>query len=231
MKQTITILILLLGIFTAAEAQENPVIQSQDERELTFGSDSLRNRKKFPEFLHLRAGTMASSFYRPDLTASNGVLTNPLWGFHVGLGIDFLQSKYHYYRADLSFVQKGAREFFTENDLDIEGVTRLSYLQLTLFPVVLKAESGKFNPSIGIGGYFSQRIGASSKTSVNGDAAASDPVSLTYFDARQDAGLALSFQMMYKKRPGLEVRYEAGLKSLSSVRNIRNRAVVLSFVF
>jgi hypothetical protein len=223
-KQLMIWLLILLGS-TMAKAN------FPDNNSHLSEPDSLKQKKKITDFVRFKAGAIMSSFFRPDISSSNGVLTNPLWSWQAGIASDFFKRKYHYSRAELSFSTKGAKEYFTSDGVEIESINQFRNLQLSVLPIVLRAEPKTINPSVGVGVYVSQRLSGSSKTGINGEKVSEDPVSLSFFDVKQDFGIVLNLEVMYKKHPGIEIRYEAGLKSQSTLRDIKNRALVFSFIF
>ncbi len=192
--------------------------------------DSLSVPEKKPSvnYFGIRFGGLASSFsHNPDLLVpAPGKNSLPAW--HAGLAMDLFTKKYYNARIELSYLSKGARETFTNDRIAIQSTNRLQYIEISALPLIIKPGFKKINPYLALGGYYARRVGIKSRSKTGAGSWEKDQVTADNLNVTNDYGYSVSAGIYVWKRPVFELRYEAGLRSVSSTSNIKNRSVILS---
>ncbi|WP_159467840.1 outer membrane beta-barrel protein [Dyadobacter sp. 3J3] len=216
MKILFTVFFLVTPLFICAQ------ITRQD-------SISISKKKHSVNYLGFRFGGLASSFSHKNdlLIPAPGKKSLPAW--HAGVAMDLFTKTHYNARVELSYLNKGAKETFTNDQISIQSTNRLQYLQLTALPLIIKPGYRKINPYIAFGGYYARRIGIKSKSKTGQGSWENDPVTAENLNVKNDFGYSVSAGVYFWKRPVFELRYEAGLSSVSSSSGIKNRSVILSF--
>lgn len=189
----------------------------------------VKQKKQSVNYYGIRFGGLASSFSHKNdfLIPTPGKKSLPAW--HAGVAMDLFTKTHYNARVELSYLNKGAKETFTNDRISIHSTNRLHYLQISALPLVIKPGYRKINPYIALGGYYARRIGIKSKSKVEQGSWENDPVTAENLDVKNDIGYSISAGVYIWKRPVFELRYEAGLPSVSSSSSIKNRSIVLSF--
>jgi len=216
MKTLLTCLIFISPLIGFAQ-EENP--------------DSLTSpqKKRSPNYFGVKIGGLVSSFSHENklLIPSPGKNSLPAW--QAGVSMDFFTNKNYNARVELSYLNKGAKEKFENDRITIHSTNRLQYLQLSLLPLVIKPGYKKINPYLAFGGYYARRIGIKSESKTGQGAWEKDVVTAANLNVKNDYGYSVSAGVYIWKRPVFELRYEAGLPSVSSTSRIKNRSIILSF--
>ena len=216
MKTLLTCLIFISPLIGFAQ-EENP--------------DSLTSpqKKRSPNYFGVKIGGLVSSFSHENklLISSPGKNSLPAW--QAGVSMDFFTNKNYNARVELSYLNKGAKEKFENDRITIHSTNRLQYLQLSLLPLVIKPGYKKINPYLAFGGYYARRIGIKSESKTGQGAWEKDEVTAANLNVKNDYGYSVSAGVYVWKRPVFELRYEAGLPSVSSTSRIKNRSIILSF--
>ncbi|GAA4458076.1 hypothetical protein GCM10023189_29790 [Nibrella saemangeumensis] len=183
-------------------------------------------------WVNLRGGIMLPDFYKRSSEAVRlPVLQKPYLGWQAGLSVEVAHSRWHGSRIEVSFVRKGANELFAENGHRLESTTRLSYAQVALLPVIVKARGERFSPFLGIGGYGAYLLNATHQVRLNGAPAVPDKNLPNHF-RKLDYGWTVGAGVYLGRRP-LELRYESGLTDVFRegylTTPVRNQAVSLLF--
>ncbi|MEO6687353.1 MAG: outer membrane beta-barrel protein [Dyadobacter sp.] len=216
MKILFTVLFIISSLVTSAQNSQQDSI-------------SIKKKKHSANYYGIRFGGLASSFSHKNnlLIPSPGKKSLPAW--HAGVAMDLFTKTHYNARVELSYLNKGSRETFTNDRISIQSNNRLHYLQISALPLVIKPGYRKINPYIAIGGYYARRIGIKSRSKAGQGSWENDPVTAENLDVKNDIGYSISAGVYIWKRPVFELRYEAGLPSVSSSSNIKNRSVILSF--
>jgi hypothetical protein len=174
-----------------------------------------------------RAGLLSSGF------AHNGGLSVPAVGrktalnWHAGITADFTIRENYGARVELNYLSKGAKEQFANDKILIESRNNLSYLQLHALPVILKTQIGKTVPYLALGGYYARRVKIVSKWKP-GTSWENDQETPKILNQKSDYGYSVSLGLRTKSWPHVEIRYEAGLRSVSSVGAVKNRSFIIA---
>lgn len=192
-------------------------------------SISVFRKKGSANYFGIRFGGLASSFSHKDnlLIPTPGKKSLPAW--HAGVAMDLFTKTHYNARVELSYLDKGAKETFTNDQISIQSTNRLQYLQVSALPLIIKTGCRKINPYIAFGGYYARRIGIKSKSKTGQGSWNNDPVTAKNLNAKNDYGYSVSVGVYIWKRPLFELRYEAGLPSVSPSSTIKNRSVILAF--
>ncbi len=190
---------------------------------------SIQRKKPLINYVGARFGGLTSSFSHNDgvLAPLPGKGSLPAW--HAGIALDLLAQKNYNARIELSYLNKGARETFENARISIQNKNRLQYIQISALPLVIRPNFKKINPYFGLGAFYSRRIGIKSKSKTGQGTWANDPVTADNLNIKNDFGYSVSAGIYVRKRPLCEIRYEAGLPSVSATSRIKNRSIVLSF--
>ncbi|MCF0059155.1 outer membrane beta-barrel protein [Dyadobacter sp. CY356] len=186
-------------------------------------------KKHFINYIGFRFGGLASSFSHSSslLIPSPGKKSMP--AFHAGAAMDFFSKANYNARVELSYLSKGAKETFQNDRIAIQSTNRLHYVQLSALPLVIKTGDKKINPYIALGGYFARRIGIKSRSKTGQENWENDPMTANNLNVENDYGYSVSAGINIRKRPLFEIRYEAGLHSVSTSSDIKNRSLIVSF--
>ncbi|MBE9463595.1 outer membrane beta-barrel protein [Dyadobacter subterraneus] len=193
------------------------------------GSVLTKQKKHTINYIGLKFGALASSFSRNSSIMMPSPGKKSLSAWHAGLAMDLFSKVNYNARVELSYLSKGARETFNNDRISIQSKNRLHYLQLSALPLVLKGGSKKINPYLAFGGYYARRIGINSQSKTPQQNWENDPITTKNLNVRGDYGYSVSAGIYIRKRPVFEIRYEAGLRSVSSSSDIKNRSLILSF--
>ncbi|CAG4991010.1 hypothetical protein DYBT9275_00658 [Dyadobacter sp. CECT 9275] len=193
-------------------------------------SITVKPKKASVNYFGFRFGGLSSDF------SGNGGVGIPapggksLLGWHAGGAMDLYTRKYYNARVELSYISKGGKDTFGNERIEMESMNRSQYVQLSVLPLIVKPGFKKINPYLGLGGYYARRVAMKSRTRTSLEPAwENDPVTARNLNVKNDFGYSLSLGIYVWKRPLLEMRYEAGIPSVSSTSRIKNRSLVLSF--
>lgn len=211
MRISIVCCFLFVSVSCLAQITESP-------NEVKSSSPPIAN------YLGLKFGVLASGFGHGSGGPSSGLRQ---FGWHAGVAADLFSRERYNARAEISYITKGARETFGNDRIEIDARNRLSYVQLSVLPLVLKHQFGKVKPYIGLGGYYARRVGIKSEWKP-GTSWENDIHTRQNLNVRNDFGYSISLGVYVKKRPLGELRYEGGLNDVSSTSKIKNRSLVLS---
>lgn len=186
-------------------------------------------KKPLKNYAGIRFGGMASTFAEKSSFSIPSIGNRSAISWHAGVSSDMFTSKNYNARVELSYVNKGAREIFSNERVAIQSNNKLRYLQLSVLPLVIKPGFQKINPYLAIGGYYAHRLSIHSEASVNDGPWETDKTTAANLDVKNDYGYSVSLGMYIWQRPIFELRYEAGIPSVSSTSTIKNRSIILSF--
>lgn len=190
---------------------------------------SVSQKKHSANYSGIKFGALASSFSHKNelLVPAPGKKSLPAW--HAGVSMDLFTKTHYNARVELSYLNKGAKETFSNDQISIRNTNRLHYLQISALPLIIKPGFRKINPYFAFGGYYARRIGIKSRTKTGQGSWENDPVTAENLNIKNDYGYSISAGVYIWKRPVFELRYEAGIPSVSSSSGIKNRSVILSF--
>ena len=213
-------------IFTCLFLISQFVVNAQNSPQ---DSISVSRKKSAANYLGIRVGGLASSFSHENdlLLPTPGKKSLPAW--HAGVAMDLFTKTHYNARLELSYLNKGAKEIFTNDQISIQSTNRLHYLQISALPLIVKPGYRKINPYIAFGGYYARRVGIKSKSKTGHNSWDNDPVTAKNLNIKNDYGYSVSVGVYIWKRPLFELRYEAGLPSVSASSTIKNRSVILAF--
>lgn len=171
-------------------------------------------------FHGIRFGVTASDYYRLPNEKFQQPLKKPNYKFHAGLIFDIINLKKFASQIELSYVNKGSKEVFLEQNEEITVTSKLSYGQIDLIPIQIKPLGNrKFSPYISCGVYGAYLLSSKINYKVGND-----------FDRK------LEFQNFNKKDYGflinggvkietisLEYRHEFGTKSIVPSTELKNQ--------
>jgi len=190
---------------------------------------AIAQKKHAANYFGVKIGGLASSFSHENklLVPSPGKNSFPAW--QAGVSMDFFTNQNYNARVELSYLSKGAKEKFENDRITIQSTNRLRYLQLSVLPLVIKPGYKKINPYLALGGYYARRIEIKSDSKTGQGAWEKDEITAANLNVKDDYGYSVSVGVYVWKRPVFELRYEAGLPSVSSTSRIKNRSIILSF--
>jgi hypothetical protein len=184
-------------------------------------------RKNLKNYFGVKVGGQASGFGRAGAFTVPVPGKNALTSWHAGLSRDLLTQKHYNSRIELSYITKGARETFGNDRINIESISKLRYMQVSVLPLIIRSDFKNVNPYLGIGGYYARRIGIKSQWKPGNDWE-NDIQTASNLDVKNDFGYSVSVGIYAWRRPFAELRYEGGLTSISSLQKIKNQAFILS---
>lgn len=213
-------------IFTCLFFLASIISQAQNLADRGF---LLIGKKPQKDYIGIRFGGIASTFAEKNNLSIPSLGSSSLKSWHAGISCDMFTQKYYNARLELSYLTKGAKETFGNERVAIQSINKLHYLQLSAIPVVIKPGFRKINPYLALGGYYAQRLGINSRMSVDNGPWEADDFTAANLNRKNDYGYSVSVGVYVWRRPLLELRYEAGIPSVSSTSNIKNRSIALSF--
>ena len=216
MKKVYTCLFFFISIIASAQ-------ESDTKGFLFLGKKPLKN------YVGIRFGGIAGTFAEKNNLSIPSLGNKSMISWHAGVSCDMFTSKKYSARLELSYVNKGAEETFGNERVAIQSNNKLTYLQLSALPLIIKPGFRKINPYLAIGGYYAHRLSIHSEASVNNGPWETDRTTAANFDIKNDYGYSVSLGMYIWQRPLFELRYEAGIPSVSSTSTIKNRSIILSF--
>lgn len=190
---------------------------------------SVMQKKHTANYFGIKFGGLASAFSHKNEVLIPAPGKKSLPAFHAGVAMDLFTKTHYNARLELSYLNKGAKETFSNDQISIQNTNRLQYLQISALPLIIKSGYRKINPYIAFGGYYARRIGIKSRSKAGSGSWENDPVTAENLNVKNDYGYSVSAGVYIWKRPVFELRYEAGLASVSSSSNIKNRSLILSF--
>ncbi|MCF0055950.1 outer membrane beta-barrel protein [Dyadobacter sp. CY356] len=192
-------------------------------------TNSVSKKKHSANYSGIKFGALASSFSHKNELLVPAPVKKSLPAWHAGVSMDLFTKTHYNARVELSYMNKGAKETFSNDQISIRNTNRLHYLQVSALPLIIKPGFRKINPYIAFGGYYARRIGIKSRTKTGQGSWENDPVTAENLNVKNDYGYSISAGVYIWKRPVFELRYEAGIPSVSSSSGIKNRSVILSF--
>ena len=203
----------------------------------SFGQDEpVSKQKQWTERAGiLVAGTMSQLYHTQDQMVRLPP-KNPVWNWQAGLAIELFNSKRFAARVDLLFANKGGKELFSGNGIDIQSEVNLSYGQLSLFPIIVKPFGQKvLNPYVALGGYAAHLIKANYSLESTNLPRITDQQAIQN-TVKIDYGPVGSFGIDFKVG-ALEYRYEVGIPYIldqkltsSHIRNQSQSIVLILFL-
>ncbi|MFN4144993.1 MAG: outer membrane beta-barrel protein [Runella sp.] len=176
-------------------------------------------------YVSLLVGGVMSGFYRDELLRFP---EKPPFGLEAGLAASLVSTRYYQMRLEGSYLTKGANEVFAGRGISIESQTRLTYVQGTFFPIILKTGYRGVNLAAGAGGYYGYLIGMTSQYSVDEATLRDDTISPRFFTNKSDYGVCTMAGIYYKQKPILEARYSFGMTEMAPNNPLKNHAAHLT---
>lgn len=183
--------------------------------------------RKYKNYVGVFVGGSLTSFYSDKLAFPR----KPFYNWQAGLGFSLANSKHHNARLELVYANKGSRETFSDQFAEITSRTKMTYGQVNLLPVILKAGRDRLNPAIGFGGYYAYRIKHVSEVRQAGGEYEQDDLTQELINNRFDYGACAMLALYLGHKPLLEFRYEHGLAEVMKGMKVKNNGLSASLFF
>nr|WP_295932059.1 porin family protein [uncultured Dyadobacter sp.] len=183
--------------------------------------------RKYKNYVGVFVGGSLTSFYSDKLTFPR----KPFYNWQAGLGFNLANSKHYSARLELVYANKGSRETFSDQFTEITSRTKMTYGQVNLLPVILKAGRDRLNPAIGLGVYYAYRIKHVSPIRQAGGEYEQDDLTQALINNRFDYGACAILALYLGHKPLLEFRYEYGLAEVMKGVKVKNTGLSASLFF